>query len=463
MEKKKQINKSSHFKYDKLPPQALELEKVILGALLLEKNKDTDYVLNMLKPDDFYLEENQIIFQAICNLSFKGISIDILICAEEIKKIGKSDHPNIMYALAECTQRVTGPYHIITHALIIRQKFLQRMMIQLCSKYSNKAYDDKEDILVNITKMTIELSNLEQLLDKGNRSISANEIEDEFEEDINHKSIWNTGFKRFDEVVTLSKDKIIMVAASTKHGKSKFMQNIQYRMHEMYDDIGTYWVTLEDNAKDVLNNYIAYKTFITAKNIKHKRYDTKTYELIREHVERFKSFDINFIEQSAKIAKIGVDFNNFCRLRKGKLNILIIDNILSLADRDDFKNDLNSMYDYIMNECLRIRQKTHGLIFIVHHFKDAQMYETNIHKAYRPIMSDMKGTEAFRRIPNTVLLINNPGKYDDLTAEYPEIKEIFEHLFIVDTGANRDDDSCDDRALIRFWADLGINHFEEIE
>jgi KaiC/GvpD/RAD55 family RecA-like ATPase len=227
--------------------------------------------------------------------------------------------------------------------------------------------------------------------------------------------------------------------------------------------VSIFWVTLEDSAKDILNHYLSYKLFIKAKDIRYKRFNGNAFEKIKEHVDRFKTFDVDFVEQAGKINNIRNAFRNFCMYRKNRFNIIIIDNLLSLDDRDEFKNNDNSMYDYMMSEVLKLRQQTGALVIPIHHYKDSQQYRDKKENGYRPILSDMKGTEGFRRIPNQVLLLNKPGLYDDLATEYTDRADVFHKMFICDTGKNREDESRDEVALIHLFANLNCNWFAEIE
>ena len=71
--------------FGKIPPQALDLEEAVLGAVMLEKDAIIE-VLDILKPESFYREEHQKIFQAILDLSSNDKAIDILTVTEELRK-----------------------------------------------------------------------------------------------------------------------------------------------------------------------------------------------------------------------------------------------------------------------------------------------------------------------------------------------------------------------------------------
>src|SRR4026209_237756 len=71
--------------YGKVPPQAKDLEEAVLGAIMLEKSA-FDTVVEILKPECFYVEANQRIYKAMQSLAQKSQPIDILTVVEELKK-----------------------------------------------------------------------------------------------------------------------------------------------------------------------------------------------------------------------------------------------------------------------------------------------------------------------------------------------------------------------------------------
>ena len=95
MEKSKsiQVNKQSSgtvisLQLGKLPPQAIELEEAVLGAMLIDK-KGVDEVIDLLEPDAFYKTANQNIFESIFNLFKNAQPIDLLTVSADLRKNGK--------------------------------------------------------------------------------------------------------------------------------------------------------------------------------------------------------------------------------------------------------------------------------------------------------------------------------------------------------------------------------------
>lgn len=129
----------------KKPPQAIELEEAVLGALMLEKSAIVD-IQGLLKPESFYKEAHQKIYKAIIDLSARHEPIDILTVTEELKKNDELDIVGGAYYLSQLTMKVGSAAHAEYHAKIIAQKFIQRELIGISSEIQRDAFDDKVDV-----------------------------------------------------------------------------------------------------------------------------------------------------------------------------------------------------------------------------------------------------------------------------------------------------------------------------
>ncbi|MBL7741584.1 MAG: replicative DNA helicase [Chitinophagaceae bacterium] len=131
--------------YGKVPPQAKDLEEAVLGAIMLEKNA-FDAVIEILKPECFYVDAHQRIFKAMQSLANKSQPIDILTVAEELRTKEELDIVGGPYYVTKLTNTVVSSAHIETHARIILQKFIQRELIRISGEIIGDAYEDSTDV-----------------------------------------------------------------------------------------------------------------------------------------------------------------------------------------------------------------------------------------------------------------------------------------------------------------------------
>src|SRR5665213_1513314 len=131
--------------FGKVPPQAKDLEEAVLGAIMLEKNA-FDVVVEILKPECFYLESNQRIFRAMQGLQQKNSPIDLLTVVEELKFREEIDLIGGPFYVTKLTNSVVSSANIETHSRIVLQKFIQRELIRISGEIIGDAYEDSTDV-----------------------------------------------------------------------------------------------------------------------------------------------------------------------------------------------------------------------------------------------------------------------------------------------------------------------------
>ena len=131
--------------YAHVQPQALEIERAVLGALLIDKDAYA-VVCEMLFPESFYEPRNQMIYTAIRDLSMNEKPVDVLTVTEQLARSGKLEEAGGPAYIAEISSRVATSAHIEYHARIVAQKFLARQLIQFAGDVETKAFDETIDV-----------------------------------------------------------------------------------------------------------------------------------------------------------------------------------------------------------------------------------------------------------------------------------------------------------------------------
>lgn len=143
-----------------LQPQALEIEKAVLGALMIDKDAYA-IVCEILRPESFYEPRNQMVYTAIRDLSMDEKPVDMLTVADQLAKSGKLEQVGGPGYIAELSSGVATSANIEYHANIIAQKSLARQLISFASSIQTKAFDetiDVEDLMQEAEGSLFELS-----------------------------------------------------------------------------------------------------------------------------------------------------------------------------------------------------------------------------------------------------------------------------------------------------------------
>ena len=142
----------------KIPPQAVDLEEAVIGAVLLEQSEFTERVLTeILAPEDFYLDKHQRIWKRAQDMFKIREAIDILTMTHKLRSTGELELVGGPLYISQLTNRVASAANIEVHARIIRQKSMARSIIRVAGGLIRDAYDETIDIFDLLEKAYKEL------------------------------------------------------------------------------------------------------------------------------------------------------------------------------------------------------------------------------------------------------------------------------------------------------------------
>lgn len=145
----------------KLPPQVLDLEEAVLGAMMIDK-KGVDEVIDILQPDAFYKDAHKYIFEAIVQLFTETQPIDLLTVSAQLRKNAKLDLAGGDFYLIQLTQKISSSAHIEFHSRIILQKYIQRSLIRISTEIIEDSYDETTDVFDLLDKAESKLYEVTQ-------------------------------------------------------------------------------------------------------------------------------------------------------------------------------------------------------------------------------------------------------------------------------------------------------------
>ena len=163
------MSKTDLMLYGKLQPQAIEIEEMIIGAMLIERDACIS-ALNLLREEMFYSPVNALVFKAISSLFLAHAPVDIGTVTNQLKKEGNIEKVGGAFGVAEFTNRVGSSANTEYHCLIIQQKYLGREIIRISSIAIKDGYEETTDILELINTTAKNILKLAQI--EGDRDIS---------------------------------------------------------------------------------------------------------------------------------------------------------------------------------------------------------------------------------------------------------------------------------------------------
>lgn len=221
--------------HGKVPPQAVDLEEAVLGAVMLEREAAHTAIAQIKTADVFYKTQHQHIFQACINLYSKNGVIDIMTVTEECRRMGKLEECGGAYYITCLTDRVASSANIEFHIAILMQKWLRRQSIALCNSMITGSYEDEDDVFESLDAHILGMMSLFNTVNiTGYEPVGVIAAE-------NLRSIRNsakkemiglpTRFRNLDYVLNgLQGGDLIIVAGRPGMGKTAFGVSLQYNM-----------------------------------------------------------------------------------------------------------------------------------------------------------------------------------------------------------------------------------------
>jgi replicative DNA helicase len=212
----------------KLPPQALELEEAVLGAMMIDK-KGVDEVIDILQSEAFYKEAHKHIFEAIFQLFTDSQPIDLLTVSSQLKKNAKLELAGGDYYLIQLTQKISSSAHIEFHSRIILQKYIQRSLIRISSEIIEDSYDETTDVFDLLDKAESRLYEVTQGNIKRSSETAQSlviQAKKRIEDIANKEGLSGiaTGFEKLDKVTSgWQPSDLVIIAARPGMGKTAFV------------------------------------------------------------------------------------------------------------------------------------------------------------------------------------------------------------------------------------------------
>ena len=245
----------------KRQPQAVEVERYVLGGLLIEPNVYGE-IAEILKPASFYEPKHQLIFEAITELAQNSNPIDFLTVTEHLKSKGKLEQAGGADFIAQLTIDVASAAHIEAHANIISQKSLARQLISMGLHIAEEAYDETTDVeeLMNDAEGRIfEIAQYSQKKDvRGVNDIISDAIErlkKQSSKDSSGITGVPSGFEKLDKVTAgWQRSDLIIIAARPAMGKTAFVLSMAKNMGVMNHPVAIF--SLEMSNIQLVNRLI---------------------------------------------------------------------------------------------------------------------------------------------------------------------------------------------------------------
>lgn len=461
--RKPKVSDLSSNVYGKVPPQAREIEEAVLGAILLEKDKLSDVMEILPKPECFYVNAHQVIYGAIQRLQDRKMEIDLLTVMEELRKSDELELVGGAYALTKITQSVITSAHVITHSRVVMQKYIQRELIRIGGEIVSDSFEDKTDVFELLDKAEQDLFEIgNSYLKKDSESIKDILVRtlDEIEEARKQKDDLTgvpSGFAALDAITGgWQKTDLIILAARPAVGKTAFALNLAVNAAlNPKKPMGVAVFSLEMGSTQLVKRLLSMVTEVKLEGISRGKMEDHEMIQLTEKMDRLVNAPIylddqaglNIFELRAKCRRLKVKYD---------IQMVIIDYLQLMHGGPDSKNGNREQ------EISKISRELKGLakelsIPILALSQLSRAVETRSgDKGKIPQLSDLRESGAIEQDADMVMFIYRPEYHGISNDENGESVKGETHINIAKHRNGRLD-------TVKLQAKLEIQKFVELE
>src|SRR5919205_106843 len=444
--------------YGKVPPQAKELEEAVLGAIMLEKSA-FDNVVEILKPECFYVDAHQRIFKTFQSLAQKSLPIDILTVVEELKMREELDMVGGPYGVTKLTNMVVSTANIEAHARIILQKFIQRELIRISGEIIGDAYEDSTDVFDLLDESETKMFNItnnylkKNFDDIGTVLVKTIQRIDDLRNKQDEISGVPTGFPSLDKVTYgWQATDLIILAARPAVGKTAFALNL-VRSAALHPTKPTpvAFFSLEMSAGQLVQRILAAESEIWLEKIARGRMEEYEMEqLYKRGIKRLEQAPI-YIDDTAALNIFEFRAKARRLVHKHKVGIIIIDYLQLMSGSSDKGGNREQEISTISRNLKALAKELNVPILALSQLSRA--VETR-KESKMPQSSDLRESGAIEQDADMVMFIYRPEYYENFTNEQGESTRGETHIKI----AKHRNGSLD---IVKLRAQLHIQKFEE--
>lgn len=398
----------------KVQPQARELEEAVLGALMLEKDSYS-IISDILKPDSFYDETHQIIYQAIVHLAVRQAPIDMLTVIEELRKEGNLDRVGGPVYIAQLTEKVASAAHIEFHARIIAQKYLARELISFSSNVTQKAFDetsDVDDLMQEAESKLFEISqrnvkkDVTQIDPVIKEAIKLVEIAGSRPEGL---SGLQTGFDRLDKITSgWQNSDLVIIAARPAMGKTAFVLSMAKNMAVSFN-YPVALFSLEMSNVQLVNRLIVNTCEIPGEKIKNGQLEPYEWEQLDFKIKELYGAPL-YVDDTPSLSVFELRTKARRLVREHGIKIIIID-YLQLMNASGMNFGSREQEVSTISRSLKGLAKELNIPIIALSQLNRGVESRTGSEGKRPQLSDLRESGAIEQDADMVCFIHRPEYY----------------------------------------------------
>lgn len=396
----------------KMPPNAVDFEKLIIGTFLIDK-KGLDHALDLLTPEVFYDPRHQEIFRAIRLVYEANLPVDMITVIHELKKTDKLGYAGGDHYIVELTMGVSSSAHIEYHVRVILEKFILRSLINVSANVIDSSYKESTDVFELLDKAEqsfFEITNgtIKKGFDTANTLVKAAIETIKALKDKQGLSGIPSGFRDLDkETGGWQNSDLIIIAARPAMGKTAFLLSMA-RNIAVQHKIPLALFSLEMASVQLITRMIASETGISSEKLRKGQMSDEEWQRLFTNVSELENAPL-YIDETPSLSVF--DFRAKCRrlVMQHGVKIIMVD-YLQLMTANSGKGGAGNREQEIATISRSLKAIAKELnVPVIALSQLSRSVETRPGK--RPMLSDLRESGAIEQDADIVSFIFRPEYY----------------------------------------------------
>ena len=399
-----------------LQPQALDIEKVVLGALMIDSDAFT-VVSEMIRPETFYDPRHQKIYGAIQALNLHEKPVDIMTVAEELKRSGELEEVGGPAYIVELSSHVASSAHIEYHGRILAQKFLARQLIQFASMIETEAFDETIDVdelmqraegsLFELSQknMAQEYTQIDPIVKQAHELL----LKAAHNQESGGLTGISTGFTQLDKITAgWQPSDLVIIAGRPAMGKTSFALSLAKNI-AIDSRVPVAFFSLEMNNVQLVNRLLSNVCSISGSKILSGQLDPADWERFDNNIRKMEGAPI-YVDDTPGLSVFELRTKARRLVREHGIKVLMVDYLqLMNANRMRFSSRQEEVST--ISRSLKGLAKELNIPVLALSQLNRTVEQRDGIEGKRPQLSDLRESGAIEQDADLVLFVHRPEYY----------------------------------------------------
>ena len=390
-------------------PRNLDAERSVLGQMLVDSIIVGD-VVQVLSADDFYLPKHRAVYEAIIETYNNKAIADPLTVEEELKRMGRLDEAGGQETLLDLASQVVVGISAQYHAEIVREKAIQRRLLEVCQNVAEMAYENA----ANASELVDEAERRIFEISRFDRERQTRRIDDVLQETFERIEYFRqrageptglvTSYHDLDEMTGgFQAGELLILAARPSMGKTSFALNLCERVAANKGAVAIF--SLEMSAAQVITNMLCCRSRVNGTAVRRGRLTEDEYKRLQEHAAALYEAPI-YVDDSAGLSVTALRAKARRLKKKHDIGLIVID-YLQLMTSGRREESRQQEISFISRSLKGIaRELSIPVIALSQLNRDVENRED-----HRPRMSDLRESGAIEQDADVIMLLHREEYY----------------------------------------------------